>query len=209
MIRSTCQARLRQNRSKADGLRSPPSASALPNALEDYMNRFTLRLMLGLSLGLAFSLLASGQEMKPAARSTPAFDQIKTLAGNWEGKSKEGKPVRLIYSVVSNGSAVMEHLMPGGEAEMITMYPLDGDRIMVTHYCAMGNQPTMETGSLSGATGKYDFAFVRVAGTKTPDEGHMAALSLAIPDKDHLTQAWTFDDHGQTHVETFSFTRVN
>jgi hypothetical protein len=183
-------------------------ACALPNAPEDYMNRFTLRFVLGLSLGLVFSLMASGQEMKPAARSTPAFEQIKTLAGNWEGKSKEGKPVSVSYSVVSNGSAVMEHLMPGGEAEMITMYTLDQDRIVVTHYCAMGNQPTMETGSLSGATGKYDFAFVRVAGTKTPDESHMAALSLVIPDKDHLTQAWTFDDHGQTHVETFSFTRV-
>jgi hypothetical protein len=166
-------------------------------------------------LGTAISLLlvpsanlTHAQEMHPPARSTPAFDQLKSLAGNWEGKNSSGTPVKLTYTVVSNGSVVMEHLQSMKESEMITMYTLDGDRIVVTHYCSAGNQPTMQTAPSPAASGKYDFSFVRVSGTKTPDEGHMAALTLSIADKDHLTQTWTFDDHGKSMVDTLTYTRV-
>lgn len=155
---------------------------------------------------LGFALAA--QETHPPARSTPAFDQLKSLAGQWEGKNSSGMPVKVSYQVVSNGSAVMEHLAPGTESEMITMYSLEGDRLIVTHYCSAGNQPTMQTAPLTSATGKYDFTFVRASGMKSPDEGHMIALSLSIPDKDHLTQVWTFQDHGKSMTETMTYTRV-
>ena len=166
------------------------------------------RLLLCLSVLATCSFVVKSQDMNHAVRSTPAFDQLKSLAGEWEGKASAGGATKVTYKVVSNGSVVMEHLQPANEAEMITMYTLDGDRIVVTHYCSMGNQPTMETGPLSSATGKYEFAFVRVSGTKTPDEGHMSALTLSILDKDHISQAWTFDDHGKMMTDTFTYTRV-
>jgi hypothetical protein len=117
-------------------------------------------------------------------------------------------PVKVFYRVVSNGSVVMEHMQPDKETETITMYALAGDRIIVTHYCAAGNQPTMQTAPSPAANGKYDFTFVRVSGIKTPDEGHMSALVLLIPDQDHLTQTWTFDDRGKSMVDTFTYTRA-
>jgi len=162
------------------------------------------------ALSLCFLLCAvlAAQEMHPPARSTPAFDQLKSLAGDWEGKNSPGTPVKVTYKVISNGSVVMEHLQPGKEAEMITMYSLDADRIIVTHYCSAGNQPTMQTAPSPAANGKLDFSFVRLSGAKSPDEGHMAALSLSLPDKDHLTQTWTFIDHGKSMVDTFTYTRV-
>jgi len=167
------------------------------------------RTILGAALlSLSFSNPLLAQEMHSGGRSTPAFDQLKSLAGEWEGKAASGGATKVTYKVVSNGSVVMEQLQPAKEAEMITMYTLDGDRIVVTHYCSAGNQPTMQTGPVSAATGKYDFSFVRVSGTKTPDEGHMAALTLSITDKDHITQKWTFEDHGKSMVESFSYTRV-
>jgi len=169
---------------------------------------FRPRILLAFSLCLFLSAVMAAQEMHPAAQTTPAFDQLKSLAGEWQGKTSSGAPVTLSYSLVSNGSAVMEHLLHSKQEEMITMYTLDGDRLVVTHYCSAGNQPTMQTAPSPAANGKYDFSFVRVAGTKTPDEGRMVALSLSIPDKDHLTQTWTFEDHGKSMVETFTYTRV-
>jgi len=163
--------------------------------------------MILLFLSLSLCVFAAAQEMHPAARSTPAFDQLKSLAGEWEGTKTQGFKVSLTYQVVSNGSVLMERLKSADESEMITMYSLDGDHIVVTHYCSMGNQPTMQTPAATAATGKYDFSFVRVSGTKTPDEGHMVALSVTMPDKDNLTQVWTFDDHGKSMVETFTYTR--
>ena len=157
-------------------------------------------------LFLACTLAAQDEHHPP--RSTPAFDQIKSLTGEWQGKEQSGAITKVTYRVVSNGSVVMEHLEPAKEAEMITMYSLDGDRILVTHYCSMGNQPTLETAPLTAATGKYNFSLVRVAGTSSPDEPHMAALVLSIPDKDHLTETWTFEDHGKSMTHTFTYTRV-
>jgi hypothetical protein len=164
----------------------------------------TLGLLL---LSLSLCVFAAAQKMHPLARSTPAFDQLKSLAGEWERTNTQGSKVSLTYQVVSNGSVLMERLKSADESEMITMYSLDGDHILVTHYCSAGNQPTMQTATATAATGKYDFNFVRVSGTKTPDEGHMVSLSLTLPDKDHLTQVWTFEDHGKLLVDTFTFTR--
>jgi hypothetical protein len=160
-----------------------------------------------LLLSLSLCVFAAAQEMHTPARSTPAFDQLKSLAGEWEGTNTHGSKVNLTYQVVANGSVLMERLHSADEAEMITMYSLDGDHIVVTHYCSAGNQPTMQTPTAAAATGKYDFSFVRVSGTKTPNEGHMVSLSVSLTDKDHLTQVWTFDDHGKSMVDTFTYTR--
>lgn len=162
------------------------------------------------ALGLCFFLGAAlaAQEMHPAAHSTPAFDQLKSLAGKWEGKDSSGSPVKISYKVISNGSVVMEYLEPAKEPEMVTMYSLDGDRIVVTHYCSAGNQPTLQTTPSPAANGKLDFSFVRITGTKTPEEGHMVALTVSFADKDHLTQTWTFQDHGKSMTDTFSYTRA-
>jgi hypothetical protein len=147
------------------------------------------------------------QEMHSAARTTPAFDQIKSLVGHWEGSTPDGKKGNATYELISNGSVVMERLSSPNEPEMITMYSLEGDRILVTHYCSAGNQPTMQTAPSPAANGKLDFAFLRLAGAKSPDEGHMVSLSVSMPDKNHLNQVWTFADHGKTMAENLNLIR--
>ena len=167
---------------------------------------FRANACLSLALLLA-ATLTSAQEMHPMARTTPAFDQLKSLAGQWEGATSDGRKVHVSYELISNGSVLMERLSPGNEPDMITMYSLEGDRILVTHYCSAGNQPTMQTAASPAATGKYEFIFLRLAGARSPGEGHMVSLVVSLPDKDHLVQAWTFDDHGKTMTENFTYTR--
>jgi hypothetical protein len=169
---------------------------------------FRPRTLFALSLGLLLCVALASQEMHSPARSTAAFDQLKSLAGEWTGKTSTGSPVQVAYKIISNGSVVMETLQPANEAEMITMYSLDGDRIFVTHYCSAGNQPTMQTAPSPATNGKLDFSFLRVTGTATHDEGHMVALSLDLTGKDHFTQTWTFLDHGKSTMETFTYARV-
>lgn len=164
-----------------------------------------ITLVVGFSLGL--SNFRANAQMHAAVRTTQAFDQLKSLAGEWDGKDPDGNPVSLKYKVVSNGSALMEWLQPAHEAEMITMYTLDGDRMVAEHYCSAGNQPVMQTPAAAAATGKYEFSFVRAGGTMTPGEKHMVGLSVSVPDKDHLTQVWTFEDHGKIADHKLTFTR--
>jgi hypothetical protein len=166
-----------------------------------------LRILSTLVVCACAAVFAVPQEMHPAARTTPAFDQIKSLVGHWEGSTPEGKKGQASYELISNGSVVMERLSSPGEPEMITMYSLEGDRILVTHYCSAGNQPTMQTAPSPAANGKLDFTFLRLAGAKSSDEGHMVSLSVSMPDKNHLVQVWTFADHGKTMSENLSYTR--
>lgn len=168
-------------------------------------------LFLALTLGAALAGGAAvSQEAHPAVRTTPAFDQIKSLAGQWEGTDEEGHRVALSYEVTSNGSVVMERLVSeahGAPMTMVTMYSLEGNHIIATHYCGVGNQPTMQTAPSPEPNGHYDFQFVRLAGASKPGEGHMAELVVTLSDASHLSQIWNFDDHGKTISRSFTLIR--
>jgi hypothetical protein len=136
-----------------------------------------------------------------------AFDQLKTLVGEWEGKNESG-PVKATYTLVAGGTALMERLQAAKEEEMITMYSADGPRILVTHYCSYGNQPQMRTETLKGTGNQYSFSLVSVTGLKSPGEGHMTGLVLTLVDKDHMTQEWKhISSKGKTGGELVEFRR--
>ena len=161
----------------------------------------TLRLVI-IAL-LAFSPAAHA---KSSGSEAKAFDQLKTLVGEWEGTNGAGK-VKATYTLGSNGTVLMERLQSANEAEMITMYSADGDHIVVTHYCSEGNQPQMKSEPLSAEQQQFSFSLVRVTGLKAPDDGHMVGLVLTIVDKDHLTHEWKYQQKGKTSADLFQFTR--
>lgn len=160
---------------------------------------------LGIGVFLALMALASGLAKANSEKTSGAmvFDQLKTLVGEWEGKNG----TKITYTLVSGGTALMERIQPSGEAEMITMYSADGDKIAVTHYCSEGNQPSMKTETLKGIANKYSFSLVSVSGLKSPDAGHMTGLVLTLVDKDHLKQEWTYWNRGKADTEAFEFSR--
>jgi hypothetical protein len=161
---------------------------------------------MGRRLGLLVACAAMAVAVGPAqaGNESAAFDRLKALVGEWQGKNGA---VKITYTLVSGGSALMERMQPANEPEMITMYSADGDRILVTHYCSQGNQPQMESGAMKAKSDKYSFAFLRVSGMKSPDEGHMVGLVLTLVDKDHITQEWKYMDKGKTSAEVFEYTR--
>lgn len=150
----------------------------------------------------SMGFLASG---KPKGASP--LDPLVPLVGEWQGTGEGGAPVKLTYTLVSGGSALMERMQPSNEAEMITIYTVEGDHLRVVHYCSMGNQPEMETAAINGKPQKFTFELTVVKGMKKPDEGHMTSLVLTMVDKDHLTQEWTFVENGKKQSNTFKYTR--
>ena len=140
-----------------------------------------------------------------ASKSQPEYDQIKSLAGNWQGKGPEG-PVHINYKLVSGGTAVMESIEVKAGAEMVTLYYLDGDRMMMTHYCMANNQPRMRADATSSPTA-IKFTFVDVTNLSSPDAGRMQAHSIIWKDADHVTQHWVWREKGQDKEETFELQR--
>jgi hypothetical protein len=170
-------------------------------------SRFPARiLMAGLLILLLRGASTPGAPANEKAKSAAAFERLISLVGEWEGTNSAGQ-VKATYTLVSGGTALMERLKSANEPEMITLYSLDGDHLLVTHYCSMGNQPQMKTATITELGSPLAFKIVQVTGMKSPDEAHMVGLILTMPDKDHFTQQWTYKDKGKEQANVFKFTR--
>jgi len=134
-----------------------------------------------------------------------AFKELSTLAGKWKGP----QDATLDYTVTADGTALMEVLQAPKSAPMITMYTVDGDHLLATHYCSLGNQPQMATGKIMNtATNTLDFELIRVTGMKSPEDWHNTGLKVLLQDRDHFTQEWSFLYKGKAGNSTFNFTRT-
>ena len=174
--------------------------------MTSHRSRARLMTAVFLTLLLAAAAAVEKASANEKAKSAAAFERLISLVGEWEGTNSSGQ-VKATYTLVSGGSALMERLKSANEPEMLTLYTLDGDHLLVTHYCSMGNQPQMKTASITELSDSLSFKIVQVTGMKSPDEGHMTALILTMPDKDHFTQKWTFKDKGKEQSDLFQFTR--
>ena len=133
-----------------------------------------------------------------------AFTTIKTLPGTWAGDTHMG-PVQVTFKVTAGGSAVMSEIL--GKEDMISMFNLDGPgRLLLTHYCATGNQPRMEA-SLSPDGKVITFTYVDATNLASPDGAHMQKMILTMIDDNHHTEEWTLVDHGKEHKEVFDLHR--
>ena len=149
---------------------------------------------IALSCLVATPLLAD----KPAPVATPpanaGFEKMKTLVGDWRGKTAEGDPITVTYRLVAAGSVIEEHL---SFADMITMYHVNGKNLMLTHYCAAGNQPRMKAAPFKA--GDQTLAFVFFDATNMPDKKamHMHNATFTFVDADHLVAEWTHYEGGK------------
>jgi hypothetical protein len=155
-----------------------------------------------IAITLLFIFVTSAAFAASAAQTS--FDELKSLNGTWEGKTSNGQTAQVIYRVTSNGSALMSKIK--GKEDMISMFNLDGDRVVLTHYCSAGNQPRMvASGSPDGKT--ITFNFLDVTNLGAPDAGHMTRVVLSMPDANHHTEEWTYTDHGKEMKEVFDLWR--
>jgi hypothetical protein len=118
----------------------------------------------------------------------PPLDPFNVLAGEWINTDTPGV-VASVFTVTSAGSVIREIMFPGAEHEMTNMYHLDAGKLVVTHYCAMGNQPRMQCDA-PDKPGVYTFKF-RDCTNMGDDQAYMGQLTLTIKDNDHISQKWT------------------
>ncbi len=159
-----------------------------------------VRALVVLAAALALPAAAGEPARKPAAPASPAWEKLKSLVGDWTGKSST-----VTYRLVSSGTALMETIDMPQHVQMITMYHPDGDSILMTHYCAAGNQPRMRAKGL--ADGKLDFQYVDASNLASPDALRMSRLVMTFVDADHLENAWTSSGGGKDETATFALVR--
>ena len=154
-------------------------------------------------------MLLSGTSLSQTqgSKSLAAFKNLSSLVGEWKGV-QNGREISLTYRLTADGSVLMEEFRPAKGAAMMTMFSVDGDHLIATHYCSAGNQPQMTTDAINEPQSKIlVFSLVRVTGMATPEDWHNTGLEVLLEDKDHFTQKWTFLYKGKTGTTTFQFTR--
>jgi hypothetical protein len=149
--------------------------------------------------GLLGIAIAAQADDKARTSNAQRFDALKRLAGDWVEADKDGKPTDKLVSsfrVTAAGSAVEETIFPGSDHEMITMYHLDGDDLMLTHYCMLGNQPRLKA-EPDADPNRIPFKFVGATNLKSDNDHHMHQATFTIEDEDHLKTEWASNKDGK------------
>ncbi len=151
--------------------------------------------------------LLIGETLSTVAKS-PAFDKMKTLVGSWEGSAIEGgkpMPTNARFQLVADNSTLAAWLAEGTPHEMVTMFHMDGDKLMATHYCAAHNQPRMVLAS-GGDPNKLVFKFKDGTNIQS-DAGHMQQVAFTFDAPNHHIEEWTYSEKGKEETTRFEFRR--
>ena len=141
------------------------------------------------------------------------FARVKSLVGTWQGTSvstgehaKDPEQATVEYRLTSGGTAVVETLFRGTDHEMVSVYHDQNGKLAMTHYCMLGNQPTLEV-KAEDQTGLQ----LELQSSPTINQAtdmHMHALHLSMPDGNSLTQEWTLFEAGRPNgTTTITLTR--
>jgi hypothetical protein len=144
-------------------------------------------------LTLASVALAQGPQKAAAVQSDAqkALNKMKPLAGSWQGTIR-GISINFTIRAVSSDTAILEEGNTSGGGppnHEITMFYLDGDRLLATHYCDAGNRSRLE-GKMSPDGKAIEFSFLDVTGSTRG--GYLKDMVITMIDVDHHIVEFTF-----------------
>ena len=140
-----------------------------------------------------------------------AFDALKGLVGTWtiEEAPVADASTTIVYKVVGNGSAVVEDMFPGSDHSMVTVYHLDGDELVMTHYCAAGNQPRMKLDRAESTATHLKFGFNGGTNFDPVKDMHMHEGHFDLLEDGRVKAAWTAYSGGKpAGTHEFTLTRA-
>ncbi|HET6975273.1 MAG TPA: hypothetical protein VFI24_03045 [Pyrinomonadaceae bacterium] len=120
-----------------------------------------------------------------------AFEKMKTLAGSWQGTIM-GISIDVTIRVVSSGTAILHEANTTGEGppkHEITMFYVEGDRLLAIHYCDAGNRARFE-GKISADGKTSEFNFLDVTGSTRG--GLVKRLAFTVIDANKHVVDFTF-----------------
>ena len=163
-----------------------------------------MRSLITTSIALLSILLSScqgpGEAFEDAAYdragSAQQLARFIQMEGEWRivgGDHAQG--ATHLYRTIANGSVVVETAFPGEPHEMITVIHLNGPNLVMTHYCAAGNQPYMVAEHPSGD--RVRFRFERASDLNDPKAMHMRDASYHFIDSDRVDSNWSYWEGGE------------
>ncbi len=167
-------------------------------------------------IGIATVLMVVALQTPAADRAKQAmethslFETFLGLAGEWRGKSTKGWDEVIRIKAIAGGSVVVVNSFDAhpGEEMLTTIHP-DGERLMLTHYCIAGNQPTLALTSVNPRGDELTFTFQSATNLSSRDQGHMDKVIYRFHSDDHFSSRWTwFQDGEESWMEEIQYRRL-
>jgi hypothetical protein len=189
------------------------------------MKRATILVTAFLVVGVAASVAAQSGQPKAAA-GTPekviydaasAMAFLTTTSGDWvsvkggqhehDSTPAQARPgAGVSVRTKAAGSAVVHTYAQGTSGEMETIFHMDGDKLLLTHYCALQNAPVLRFVK-SSKPGELKFVFHGGTNFDANVDAHLHESTLQIIDKDTVEQTSTVFTNGKASSEVKSVRR--
>jgi hypothetical protein len=134
-----------------------------------------------LGIGLLAIMLCSGAtSLARTAKSAPEgqsaaqqFEQISQWVGRWG--VDETDRLTIVFERTANGRTIVERWETPNGLHSMTVYHMDGDMLVATHYCPQGNQPRLVSRGSDGDDITFTF---RDATDLDPQESYQHDLGF-------------------------------
>jgi hypothetical protein len=93
------------------------------------------------------------------------------------------------YQLTAGGSAVLETIFPGQDMEMVSLYYKDGNQLLMTHYCCLGNQPKFRA-RIGDSKDELVFDFAGGGKLDPSKDAHIHNGRVRFVDADHIHSEW-------------------
>lgn len=151
------------------------------------------------------SLLFVPPALLAQSSAQKTLDRFKSMVGTWQGKSPSGGTYEVNYRLAAGGTAVMTD-MNMADDEMVSMYYVDGDQLLMTHFCPTNNQPRMKA-VISADLNMVTFDFLDATNLASPQAGHMHRAVFVFSDSGHYSEEWTWKHEGKDSKMYFEMQR--
>ena len=159
-----------------------------------------------ISIAVLAATTLSAQAPSPAKQG---LEKLKALEGEWidvDGVFGAKGAVAVTYKVTGGGTTVLEAFPVKTPAEMVTVYHLDGNDLVLTHYCSDGTQPRMRSKGLVGNTVAFDFAGgSNIEPAKT---SHMHSAKIEFLSADEIRGTWVNWSNGKADSDHLAVFRI-
>lgn len=139
--------------------------------------------------------------------ASEAFAELKELVGNWEGKTEKGRVIKVSYHLTAADTVLVETWTLGPDRESLTLYHMDHENLLATHYCPAGNQPRLRLRMPTTAS-LLTFEFIGATNLLKSGISHQHQFEIEPLQKNSFARSETYLEEGESDTERIVYTRT-
>lgn len=126
---------------------------------------------------------------KPMAAAESDFARLAALVGEWRNAQNPQSTLSIRFALTAGGTVLQESWFRGETLHSLTIYHRDGGKLVLTHYCPQGNQPTLvQTGNAASLA----FTFRSATDLDAAQESYLHDLSFDLTNPDRPVRRETY-----------------